>query len=1040
MTNTLLIRLWGVQLRTANILGRSFHWATSEGRPVAIGLILLGGAIVISEFVSLPHVWLIPTLFLVLLFIFWALKARVSIVIEEFVDHTAGKTSARGAAKVLSIELARMGDVFRVVDERNTLPTSVGEGTPLQAAIKVDALSEVIQNSVTADTKLKILGVEIPIGTGMILLGRIVQGPRLRSQLHEIDNRLVLSAQISGLRHSPTWRLERNIDASEPGGRERTVHGMLPELATRMFTNLGLRRKVKWRAMKFFTKALQIYRSCLRTPRERAVKLLEARRYLVEALAEDEDFVLVYYNLGVIYNELSRMAARAGRADVARRHRDAAEASFEKAVEQDPARWEPYYALARIHYERNQMEQARELCERVIQLPHRRGGQIERAKAHDLIGLTYRGPDPQSRPDPQSLAHEREASKLVLHALRSATLMRRTAGTEDDQLPTVSDLAANCLANLAEDEARGRSGDVEAGRFFRRAYQAQLDRARLRRITTLFRLAQQLTTKDSNLHFKLGLIASDWNSHDLAVQELHTAARIEPERALFWAHLATAHVRRGRYSDKEHAKYAADRAIDVANILTPDGGDNKAVKLVLAVYSCLADEKSCKRLRERRRFSAEISRLELRLKSGETSEAEASIERHVAEGHLWEVGHLNLMLGCYQIEVEKSERNARKAEKRFREAIENLEEHPRDLARWNVYARLARALAMQERRDEALQAAEHAVGLNPLSSFAHSTLGHVFNAADDLESARSAWSDAILWDPNDLDLYWELGFCNWRLARETTDRDKRELALQEAERYLKQASILFPNEQFKDRIRIHYWLGRLYQELGDFDRVIPSLRTVQTSPTMNVVADLLVAEAYRRGRNFNAAQSLLERVIERAKAAIRADGNAAVVGDAEVLDAWPLILVCAEARCALAMSHAERGGDLEAAKAALEHVRRDLGDCDAIAELAASHADRVSELNAHYHHAEGRLHMGRGEVELAIKALGRSIAFQSDAEVYFDLAEAHLMKAAEASEPERRALSLRARSYYTLARATDLRGLCAGLEDLLARIDTSLRQ
>ena len=1031
MSSALLIKLWGIRLRAANIVGRNFHWATSEGRPVAFGLILLGSALVISQFVSLPHVWLIPTLFLVLLFIFWALKARLSIVIEDFADHTLAKTSTLGAAKLLSIELSKLGDVFRVVDERSTLPTSVGEGTPLEAAIKVDALSEVIRNSVTADTKLSFAGVEIPIGTGMMLLGRIVQGPRLRCQLHEIGDRLVLSAQVSGLRHNPTWRLEREIDASLSGSRERAVHDMLPELATRMFTNLGLRRKVKWRAMRFFIDALQIYRSCLRTPRDRAVKLLDARRLMFESLAEDEDFVLVYYNLGVIFNELSRIAARAGRDDVARRHGDAAEAAFEKAVEQDPARWEPYYALAQVQYERGEMDQARELCERVIQLPRRRAGRIERAKAHDLIGLTYR------EPNRQSLAHRREASRLVLRALGDATLKRRRAGTEEDRLPTVGDLAANCLGNLAWDEARARPQDAQSGWFLNRFYQAQLDRARFRRINALFRLAQQVTTKDANLHFKLGLVADLWSSHDLAIHELETATRIEPERALFWAYLASAHVHRESTGDQLAAKYAADRAIQVANLRARDDQNKEAVELVLCVYGDIGEEKSEKRLRDMQRFSAEISLLET---DGNTSEVEALIDRQRTE-EKWQLGHLNLLLGRRYIDTNESEQDsAVLAEGRFRLAIENLREYPRDLARSNVHAHLARALAKQDRNDEALREAERAVGLNPLSSFAHATLGHVFDAAGDLESARSGWSDALLWDPSDLDLYWELGYCNWRLARETTDRDKRRLALHEAEKYLNQASALFPNERFEDRIRVQYWLGRLYQELGDFDRVIPSLRLVQTSPTMNAVADLLVAQAYRRGRNFNAAQTLLERVIQRVTVAIACNGNAKVVGDVDVLEAWPLMLVKAEAEAELAMSHVERNGDLEAAEMALGQVRKALDDSDAVAELTTSHAERLSELEAHYYHAEGRIRMQLGELEPAIIALTRSIAFRSDAEVYCDLAEISFTKAlaAEVSETERRTLLFRSRGYGALVRATDLRGLCTGrIDELSGLIDAA---
>src|SRR5262249_36165741 len=296
-----VIRLWHPRLRLLEAAGRMYHWATSEGRPALFGLIVVAAAIVVDQFWPIQHFWLIPTIVLAGMFVYWAWKARGSIVIEDFADHTKDKGGGVGAATLVAMELARIRDVFRIVDERNTLPTAVGEGEPLQAAVKVDDLSEVLRRSVTPETRLTIGSLEIPIGTGMMLLARIVQGPRLRCHLHENGSRLLMTAQLTGLRRTPAWRLERELTELTREERVRAVHEMIPELASRLFTSVGLERKVKWRAMWHFTSALRLYRSCLRTPANRAVRLLETRQRFVSALAEDEDFVLVYYNLGVVY-------------------------------------------------------------------------------------------------------------------------------------------------------------------------------------------------------------------------------------------------------------------------------------------------------------------------------------------------------------------------------------------------------------------------------------------------------------------------------------------------------------------------------------------------------------------------------------------------------------------------------------------------------------------------------------------------------------------------------------------------------------------
>lgn len=1032
MRSALLIRLWGVQLKTAIRLGRVAYWATSEGRPVAGGLIALVVILVISQFKSFPHVWLIPVLLLALLAIFWALQARLSIVIEDFADHTPTK-AAKGAAKLLSVELARMSDVFRVVDERNALPTAVGEGTPLEAAIRVDSLSGIIRNSVTADTKLAFAGVEIPVGTGMMLLGRIVQGPRLRCQLHEIGGRLLLSAQISGLRHSPSWRLEQAIDPSLPEGRELATHQMIQDLAIRMFTSLGLKRKVKWRAMRSFLKGLDTYRSCLRTPRNRSVKLLAARRSLSEALAEDEDFVLVYYNLGVVYNELSRIAGLAERAEVAERHRDAAKTAFEKAVQQDPARWEPYYALARLHYERGELDQARELCERVIELP--RGARLEKVKARDLIGLTH------EKGSAERLASARKASKSVLRALRTATLSRRPAGTEEDRLPTIRDLAANCLTNLAEEEAC-RQPDIGTdgsglGRF-------GAGERRFRRILRLYRLAQGLTDKDAILHYNLGSIAGEWGKHDVAIAELRAATRIDPERGRFWASLGYAYARRGTAGDAAQAVLAAGRAVAVIDMLRATDDERAAIDLAGQTYRILGEDAPRESLTRRTKFRDEFERLEKALiarKRGRKREARSEIETLIAD-HLqnkraWEAGQLSALLGRHFVTDEVDGSLPDEAERRLQTAIELLESDPRDLARADVYAYLARALVSQGRKDEALKAAEQAVSLAPLSSVAHDQLGQIFDKIGDLEAARAAWTDALLWNPSDPDLHWELGYCNWRLAKEATDRDKRHHALTEAKRYLSDANSLVANERLDARVRIHYWLARVHEELGQFDEVIPNLRMVQTSGGMRAVANLLVAQAYRRGGNFNAAQGLFEAVIAEVDSKVETEDKGPVVGEAEVFEAWPLTLVRAEARCALAISQVERSGDPHAAHAALEPVGEAL-DNESFSAYEAAYPERLHELSAHYHQAKGLIHLHEEEPQEAIDELNKSIAFQSDAEVYLALANAYLDRANELADPKRRIWLSRSQSYRSLVQTTDARGLCTkDLEDLAARLDAT---
>jgi tetratricopeptide (TPR) repeat protein len=513
---------WQPQLWIADKIGRLRHWYGSEGR---LAVVLLAGALAIVYF----HLWTVLVIYLLGLLTLWAWRARRHIVIEEVADRTRGAPITDGAATLLSVELARIHDVFRIVDERNALPTSVGEGRPLEAAVKVDDVSEVLRSPVSAESKLSIGPIVIPLGTAMALLGRIVQGPRLRSELHEKKGGLVLTAQLTGFRRNGTWRIEREI----PGEMARSerlsaLHEMVEELGCRMFTNLGVPRKVKWRAMQRFLEALRIFRSCLRTPLDRGFNLKEAEDRLLAALAEDEDFALIYYNLGVVYSELRRVAQEEGDHEEAERHLEAAEAAFGSAIERDPSRWDAYYALARMEIARTgplslmARERARELCERVVTMPGRFARAADRAKAHDLIAFTRDAQD--------GLDHRHAAARLSLRALRAAMLRPRSRGAEDDPVPGLTDLAANCLVNLARGESEVRDKSRRG-----LAY---------RRLLALFALAERLTTKEGRLHFELGLTAEDWHDYDRAVEELTKAVRIEPGRALYWAHLSYALMNR----------------------------------------------------------------------------------------------------------------------------------------------------------------------------------------------------------------------------------------------------------------------------------------------------------------------------------------------------------------------------------------------------------------------------------------------------------------------------------------------------------------
>lgn len=996
---------------------------------------------------------------------FAAWRARKHILIEEVADRTSGDTITNGAATLLTVELAQIQDVFRVVDERNAFPTAVGRQEPLEAAMKVDDFQENLRSSVTSESQLSVGGITIPLRPLMEILGRLVQGPRLRSELHEEGhgreqaNRLVLTAQLTGFRRKGTWRIEHELaaDATRPD-QLRALHEMVGELASRIFTDICLDRKVRWRAMKNFLEALRTFRACLRTPRDRAFNLKEAESHLLQALAEDEDFVLVYYNLGVVYSELRTVAAAHDQPAEAARHLDSAEAAFRQAIEQDPGRWNAYYALARTHYERAQIARkqldcapeakletgrsdllkkerghlrfARDLCERVSTMQAGKKTKADRAKAKDLVAFTYR----LDQEADMRLQHRREAYKLSLKALSQTRRKTASRGGEDDPLPALTDLAANCIVNLASDEA----GALRTARDLRRS-----------RVPALFELAQRLTSKEGRLHFELGRIALECGDHERARTALGEATRIEPGAARYWAYLASAYqmsgtacgqgpteeLQRRRDDWYVRAQDACAAALEKADLLYgPEEEDIKAAAVVGETYDRLAEaydridpskhdffKEESGRLKKMQDFRAELEKLR---DEDADSLARLAANFHARNRH-WEAAHVAIIAGKKELDQGEPAR----AVAHFDEAQKWFgAKYPAELARRGVRGRRALAIAKQQppAGDEtllgALRMAEEAVSVEPLSAFERKLLGEVYASLGDLERARTAWDEALLWSPNDPELHERLGrHVYWRLAEESTDRSKRAEYLVTAEQFLDRAIRLYGNDQYDDRRRILFWLAKLAAAQGKYDDVIRRLRVLQRAPGWEPIAALNLGEAYFRTGRFDEAEPLFREAMAAPK---KAASNGAVMR--ELGKEWDAETLPLRAACWLVRSLTERRTDLEKAGAELEKI------ADASRRVLEQHPELKAALDT----SRGRISWRQGNFALARKQLQWSLDVLPDAETYMEYARAvHAQSATPANESQ--ALFLEeSRLYCTLVQEADFRGLCtADIEKLLTKLN-----
>src|SRR4051812_22788943 len=424
---TMLV-LWRAVLVVAGWVGRIGHWIFVDARSVTLLAGLVPGVLLLAEdrgeaAVIAFAAWLLLVLSLA------ARTASNRVIIGDFKSATPKTKSEDGPdpppvdlANLLIVEISRLRDLFRVVADRRAVASGFTHQRALDATLSVDDLVENLQGAVSSDAKTSVGPITIPLAPLVTVFGKLVQAPRLSGNLHVDGPVLILTAQMAR-RGSLSWRVQRSPeprentrdDANDGDDVKAVVSAMVEELALRIYTDLALGRAVRWEASQSFVQGLQRFRACQRTPKDRKVNLKEAEERFLSALAEDEDFPLVYYNLGVVYTELHGLAVTGGRRIEAKTRLSAAETSFGRAIERDPSRWEAYFAFAQTQFRYSRWDSVIELCEYIGEQVH--GDHAGAAKTLDLWAraLMRRFEDHDRDEDyVQAVEKSRDASRLAL--------------------------------------------------------------------------------------------------------------------------------------------------------------------------------------------------------------------------------------------------------------------------------------------------------------------------------------------------------------------------------------------------------------------------------------------------------------------------------------------------------------------------------------------------------------------------------------------------------------------------------------------------
>jgi tetratricopeptide (TPR) repeat protein len=711
------IHLIGVCVATARLLGWFYRYATTAWRLLVV---LLGATALFVWTMERvmqrpPGTWFnmggVLAVYVFLWLLLWAWQARKRTVIEEFAEYTGRdpKASALGVSTLLVSEITRLRALYRAVDEKRVITTTTYTAQqPIDATIKVDDVSDFLKGAVSSESELSIGWLKVPLGTLMALIGLFVRGPRITGSLHMKDEQLILVAQMEGGKRAYNWRVDDPTPiATADKSKARDVHDLVAELACRIFTDLTLSGSTSWRATWHFTEALRAYRDCLRTPKEKKMKLERAQDRLLRTLRADSKFDLAHYNLGVVYTEMGEDAS--------------AELAFSTAIKKDPRRWEAYYALAVNRFNKRDYDSVLTLANRVIQLrPHG-------AEAYDLKGIAQRL---QVKTDLDGAIKTRR--KAVFNAVWALCLaqFKRLDTVANDTAPDVT-VTAECLLHLAvgymyraQLEKEQIEQEFRAEPEFRneQVYRAKLEGMRRRNLwqaVASLKQAKSLTPSDVRLSFHLGqvyLFLWDWPGP--ATKALESALVISPTRVDIAACLALA-AAQANIPDvaRKAAKCVMERAsaaLDYNDALANVGrayetiAEARASSPIQAVSEQAArDSKQAERAKDFRAFRNSID--ELLSEQGEAGfeSLKKMLSNYKNEKWRLECGHLLAALGTILLksQLEKAEQT----EGLLRNAIEILAKNQPEIDRLGLYRELIHSLRFQERYADAIREAEVAI-------------------------------------------------------------------------------------------------------------------------------------------------------------------------------------------------------------------------------------------------------------------------------------------------------------------------------------------
>jgi tetratricopeptide (TPR) repeat protein len=1049
-------------------IGKLWHWLSTGWRGILMilsattGLAwlysqVLGEQRALIEFLTPEPALQVLAVDAIIVVLYWAFNARRKIVLLGFTNATGDsnlKENIEGISNQLLHELASLAKLYQSIetysqidepddeqkagkDPRKSPGIITGE-TLLRADI-----GETLQGIATSDSKVKLGPVEIPIGFLVATFGRLVEGPRLSGVLQRDGTQLVLFATLTGGGLHGNWRVNQSdLDLDEtPNDNTHIVERLVNQLAYRIFTDLeqGNLGSVRWRAVYWFSQGLRAYRDALQSVFGQVRNLVGAEQAFTRALSYDDRFAQCHYNLAVTYRQLNKQTL--------------ARLSFIRAGEIDPSFIDAYLALAEFHWYQNNPEdwwRALYYCDYILQIDSAEP-RAWRLKALALRNLNNNPDANEGRWLRRSPLEPRRAWAIEAASIGVALSWRRlcleTFGNTQGQRCKITTAHHLQTLGLLLDDANSLSSQ------------------------SVLRQALYLTPDETSLYSNIGWAHSREGNFAGAIEAFQTATQMT-NSVEYWESLAWACQRRYLLINTILKQLRIERPrqlpvpIATAELwawkeLLDGSGDYRNMRFEDAVKR-IGQPPPVRSIAVRRTWTVryvlrknqeKIDEIRTQMYSSDTSlEKQANAERNALIKRLIQRRDFYEKHKCYwsasQIMIQLSTiRNLDDSEilNDFEKAIEWLEAG--DLTNEVISRHLYRDMATlglnivsygnTDQKVEyvrILKVAEQAVASEPYDYDSHRLLGQIYVLTHQLDLAEKELTTSLALEPNNPRSVQWLAKSYWKRLITASTIITREQAAQDAIKSLQGIAKIIEQQlpptdkyQVSDRTEArgwtHYWLGRFYFELLDYDAALTHLRIAAVLNFGSAAVHLGMGAIYLKNNRY-------DQVEECCRLVLKQDVNRA--NEHFIDDEWGKdnrFEYTFSAHLLMAVSMAERGADLRLASQhvteavqTLKSARWILDDnnrrtgCIAKLLCCKGWLDFIAALeNANDNKLKDRW------LAKAARRLKSSASLVADADTYYKLGQVYTERA-NLDSNNREHWSMQATRAYRRARDLNLRG------------------